>query len=271
MDSFAQRTKQHDTIAIPLVTKLFNQHGFERNDHGFEHDSLKTRRAISKQRDVVSRMLNYRPDMTFTKTDFGSIFCEVKSEGQERPNFAIEFNSWVETKTWNSFTPLWDTTQDSTQHVIYAFVDTHLGKVSCCWADSVSRPSLIIVPKRPNFKETLNDILERFPKLFTDLQEHTGHGSGTPYFLLSKNSGCLVTFDTFIKTLLKPKIRLDHSGWPPVYASLSKDQLEAWIDQDNESPNFLSEKQRRRYELRVKGVPEEKWPADVWPKRNEKR
>lgn len=47
--------------------------------------------------------------------------------------------------------------------------------------------------------------------------------------------------------------------------------IKEWLTRDDKCPGFLGEKQRQRYELRVKGIPEEKWPVNIWPKRNEKR
>lgn len=55
------------------------------------------------------------------------------------------------------------------------------------------------------------------------------------------------------------------------YSKPSISQLKEWLTRDDKYPGFLGEKQRQRYELKAKGIPEEKWPVDIWTKRNEKR
>lgn len=193
MKNFSKRREQHDNIAIPLVTKLFKAYQFDKHRWGFEFDKQVTKTSLSSQHDKTSMLLRYRPDVVFTKIGWRSVLCEIKSENQGYKNFAVELESWLATKEWNLHQ----------NHVMYAFVDIVPKKVLCCWANTIPLPGIVYLPKTPDFTKTKNRIKANLPHLVITLTKYSS-GSGTPYFLLPKNSKYLIKFDEFINTELLP-------------------------------------------------------------------
>jgi hypothetical protein len=139
-------------------------------------------------------MLRFRPDRAFVKVGGRSVLCEIKSEDQGRPNFAIEIDSYRAALEWNM---TW-------QHVMYAFVDlaSSTNAVYCCWANDVPTPKAINVPRRWDFEKTYRRLQDEWPGVDLRLVPHRS-GAGTPYFLVWKRSNFLVPIDTFITQFIQ--------------------------------------------------------------------
>jgi hypothetical protein len=189
VSTFVERAKQHDELAVSLVEMIFSQYGFSGFRIGTETDSQDCWNFLLTQSDPTSIMLRFRPDRVQVKPGVRTVLCEVKSEAQGRPNFAIEFYSWQAATMWNR----------SGRHVMYAMVDVQNEKVFACWAENIPSPHIIRVPKRWDFEKHMQQLQREAPWAELLPVEHTG-GSGTPYFLVPKNSKYLWPLDAFIET-----------------------------------------------------------------------
>lgn len=194
MNGFANRASRHDNEALPLVIESFAKYDFGCQIMGTETDNPQARAALTSQSDKTSIMLRYRPDRFFTQKGNRSVLCEVKSEYQGRPNFAIEFDSFIGTKQWNA----------SGRHVMYALVDLTKNTICCCWAGDIPAPESVLVPKREwDYEDTLARLTRENPEI-NFISKSFSNGSGTAFFLLSKSHKCLKPFDAFVENELIP-------------------------------------------------------------------
>lgn len=110
--SFAERIRQHDENAYPLVRDALARYGFALHCFGIELN-LELQKILQKQTDKTSKMLRYRPDFIAVCPGKKSILLEIKSENKNSPNFSIEYDAWDAAKIWNKHT----------KNVLYLFVD----------------------------------------------------------------------------------------------------------------------------------------------------
>ena len=192
---FATRARQHDGDATPMVVSLFESVGFVCYDLGTETDSDELHRALMSQYDETSIMLRFRPDKVFVKSGYRSLLCEIKSESQGYPNFAIEVDSYQAAHKWDS----------DCERVMYSFVDLsqEQARVACCWVGDVPPPTSIRVPRRWDFERQLERMAAAFPGAdMIPCQYIRGKQSGTPYFLIRKTSVYLKPFNQFISDVV---------------------------------------------------------------------
>jgi hypothetical protein len=189
VSTFVERAQQHDERAISLVDMIFSRYGFSGFRIGAETDSQDCWELLLAQSDPTSIMLRFRPDRVQIKPGARAVLCEVKSEAQGHPNFAIEFYSWLAATMWNR----------SGHHVMYALADLRSGKVSACWAEDIPPPFVVRVPRRWDHGKHISRLQREAHWAELLLVEHKG-GSGTPYFLVPKNSEYLWPLDMFIET-----------------------------------------------------------------------
>lgn len=204
MSTFKQRRRQHDEKAMPIVEEEFSKFGFDKFDDGVETQSDEKRIALSQQKDITSLMHRYRPDAIMIKRGEMSILCEVKSEADGKPNFAIEVDSYTVAHAL----------QGTGQSVMYAFVDLSVKPpvVLCCWVDNVPSPTFILMPNRWDYGDNLARMQEQYPG--ARIKPLFGAaGSGTPFFLIPKKFAALLPFSEFaVKKLgLKTAVKADNS------------------------------------------------------------
>jgi len=114
------------------------------------------------------------------------VLCEVKCQSKRRDEFFVEFDSWLSAREWDR----------ATGRVMYAFVDLSEGAAYACWVSDVT-PGVVIIPKRFDYEEQRNRIIQCFPWVAFRLIEHT-NGSGTPFFSIKKHEPFVQTLDDFI-------------------------------------------------------------------------
>jgi len=188
VDDFKSRNAQHDE-AMGIVADAFSQIGFSVHNCGIEERSPELHQALMQQYDRTSISQRWQPDQVAVKRGNLSLLCEVKSEGNGYPNFAIEADSFTASHVH----------AQSGQAVMYAFVDLlQLPEptIHCCWLDDVPSPEFIRVPMRWDWRKTYDRLKESFPNATLNTVNHKG-GAGTAYFLIKKDSSYLIPFDIF--------------------------------------------------------------------------
>src|SRR5262249_34908146 len=159
-----------------LVAHPCRAERFAATPFGLERDPPALRDALRSQSDPTSILLRYRPDQLLVKVGERSLLCEVKSEAEGYPNFAVEADAYLAGLDWNAIY----------RHVAYAFCDLRVGVSWACWAEEIPSPQEIIVPLRHRHAA---DALRRMPLAFPDARIESrdyGNGSGTPFFLMPK-------------------------------------------------------------------------------------
>lgn len=190
------RAKPHDEIGLRLVIGRFQAHGYQNFLYGTETDSEALRRALQGQHDPTSIMLRFRPDQAFVKPGVRTVLCEVKTEGGQYPNFAIEADSYRAALLWNA----------AHRHVMFTFADLGAETLVACWAQDLPPPREIRVPRRWDFADNMERMRAEFPGVPLVPWPHKpgGAGSGTPYFLVPKRTRALTALDGFIVRDLSP-------------------------------------------------------------------
>jgi hypothetical protein len=193
--SFAARASQHDKDAIPVVVSAFESVGFACYDLGTETDSDELHQALMSQYDETSIMLRFRPDRVFIRRGYRSVLCEIKSESQGYPNFAMEADSYQAAHKWDA----------DCERVMYAFVDLsqEQARMVCCWVGDIPLPSQIRVPRRWDFEQQTERMRMAYPGADVIPARYVpGKQSGTPYFLIRKFSPYLKPFGQFMNSLI---------------------------------------------------------------------
>lgn len=224
MSSFAARARTHDGTALAIVQAIFKANGFTEFKTGIETRKPDLWEALQRQRDRTSMMLRYQPDQTFVGTGVArTVLCEVKSECDAHPNFAIEADAYLAALDWNA----------GYQHLMYAFCDLDRGQQWGCWADDIPRPvgiGAIRVPKRRDAGETLGRLERRFGRGACQLVEWSQKGSGTAFFLVPKRSTFLIPLDQFVRDRVVAAVRADAPQSPvqPAAPTVSVRDHQRW-------------------------------------------
>lgn len=169
--AFEQRQTQHDSLALPVVKKYFEQFGYSVHSFGIEF-SPNMHEKLKYLRNGTSKMLRYRPDLVAVHPEKGSILLEIKSISSSSTNFAIELDAWEAAKMW----------QKSGATLLYVFVDIPKNVLLCCFPNNIE-PQKIFVPR----KEDLPKIMKTY-KSATIIYKPNVNGSGTAFFLVPKNT-----------------------------------------------------------------------------------
>jgi hypothetical protein len=174
-DRFSTRVQQHDEHALPLVVETFKRYGFYVDRYGVETGSPQTWQLLASQGDMLALMLRFRPDIVGILPKVATVLCEVKSQSRRRDEFFVEFDSWLSARQWDR----------ASGRVMYGLVDISESVAYGCWVADVT-PSVVIIPKRFDYEEQKNRIIQWFPWVAFRLIEHT-NGSGTPFFSINKH------------------------------------------------------------------------------------
>lgn len=193
MKTWEQRRRQHDGVAIPRVVELFSEYGFAGHVTGVETDGRGLRKALLSKTDKASLAYRFRPDMIFTKAGYPSLMCEIKSEGQNSKNYAIEFLSFEAAKGWGKIHEM----------AMYIFVSVENGKnVHCCLIDNVCTPAVVFMPaNHQDTRENKRYISSNHPNVKI-IEKKRRNGSGTPYFLIPKLATNIMPFHVFMSDKL---------------------------------------------------------------------
>jgi hypothetical protein len=197
--TFSGRTEQH-TRAVTAVKEVLDKLDIECFDQGIEEASQAARDALMKQYDATSLMIRYKPDLIGVRLGGFSVLVEVKSEGQGSCNFAVEVDSFTATKAYAAMG----------HSVVYAFTTLtpeSSQSIVGCWTSDVVTPKLILVPRRPTSQHYLGGIatMRRLEKVYPQTKfqmirwSRRSKGSGTPFFLIPKDTSYLKPFYGFIK------------------------------------------------------------------------
>ncbi len=165
--SFAERIRQHDEKAYPLVRDALARYGFTLHRFGIELN-LELQKILQKQTDKTSKMLRYRPDFIAVCPGKKSILLEIKSENKNSPNFSIEYDAWEAAKIWNKHT----------KNILYLFVDLAENNILASWPENLD-PEIIFTYRHED-EIRLSSLNIKTKRLFTV------SGSGTAFFLVSK-------------------------------------------------------------------------------------
>lgn len=204
MNAFQSRSYLHDKVAIPYVQELLAKYDLEGIPYGVEVHDKNLQRALMLfgRQDEMALKNRYKPDLCIVPRPDGMkinpkvrpFLCEVKSENETHPNFAIEFDSFCAAE-------LWDNGQ---RNVIYIFVKMAQGvpiEARACWVSGLCfKP--VFVPRRFDFEKNIKELEAKYPRIKFQPVEHTG-GSGTPYFLIRQDASYLRLFDSFIAQFLE--------------------------------------------------------------------
>lgn len=191
--SFHTRRKPHDEQAVPLVMARFQAYGFKIFPWGTEHRNARLAELLRLHYDPTSALIRHQPDLAVIHAEpiVRSVLCEVKSESQGRPNFAIAVDSFRSARALRA----------GECHVMYALVDLSTEQILACWADQIPAPSRIFVPKRWDYEQTRERLLKEWPGVLLVSRSCSG-GSGTPFLLIPKTADYLLPLDHFIKQYL---------------------------------------------------------------------
>lgn len=185
------RKDQHDTAGVPLVCAVFLEYGFTGYAFGAEAGNASFHRAVQAQTDPTSLLLRFRPDRAFVRTGLRSLLCEIKTEGHDSPNFALELDSWQAARQWNA----------AYEHVAFVFVDLRCGEAVACWATMIPMPQKVYVPRRFDFIQQRERVAREMPAARLCDCTHRG-GSGTPFFLVPKAAAFLRPLRSFLAAVL---------------------------------------------------------------------
>ena len=198
MNNGYKRMQQHDGVAVPMVSRALAVYGFDEHVIGQENDDIAIRENLRGKRDITSLMFRFRPDRLYIHPSYPPLACEIKSESGKYPNFAIEFDSYIASKGHGSI-----------YKAVYAFVDLGVDTIKLCWTKDVLYSTLIWVPQNhPDWKKALDYLEVHYPTV-NALPARRNNGSGTPNFVIPKNSSYLLPIDQFIKQELELRIDID--------------------------------------------------------------
>jgi hypothetical protein len=191
------RAAAHDTIAVPAVRRVFEQHGFTAHLMGTEGDPDALRAALRGQKDRTALLLRFRPDQTFVKPGLGAVLCEIKTEPGGHHNYAVEADSYHAAMRWSA--------AESRVVVVFADLGVTPETLLACWVDELPGPHRIRVPDRWDYRESMERLKTTFPDaaLVVETYRYAGPGSGTPYFLVSKGLRALRPLPDFIRQELQ--------------------------------------------------------------------
>jgi hypothetical protein len=135
---------------------------------------------------MLAMMLRFRPDIVGILPRVATVLCEVKCQSKRRDEFFVEFDSWLAARQWDR----------ASGRVMYALVDLGENVAYACWVSDVA-PGVVVIPKRFDYVEQRDRIVQWFPWVAFTVTDHTG-GSGTPFFSISKREPFVKTLDDFI-------------------------------------------------------------------------
>jgi hypothetical protein len=189
--TYKDRVKAHDILALPAVDYLFSLMGYSHFELGIEREKKKFRDALKNRNDPQALKIRFSPDRLYSKNNQNIVICEVKSEYSQWPNFSIEFDSYLQAVKY------------SEDGYLYAFVDISKWddyfscQVSFSRIENIPTIQEFIVPKHHHFWESFAiRIKKEFPDIKIHLQDNS-KGSGTPYFLLPKQSDFMIKPSVF--------------------------------------------------------------------------
>jgi len=186
MSDFLMRARPHDEVGIPLVQAELSKLGAAAFGYGVEQYPRELARAMLTQRDDTAYKVRFAPDLVPVWPGLLTLFCEVKTESQGSDNFAVEADAYRGSLL-----------HDSGGMVLYAFVDLTQRTVVGCWARDIKTPRRILVPNRPDYKESQERMYRNFPQAKVEAISWR-NGSGTPFFLIPKRWPVFLPFSVFM-------------------------------------------------------------------------
>lgn len=180
--SFNLRSWVHDNVAIPEAVRQLESLGYVTIRQGHEEDKAGIRNFVAGNRNNTSLIIRYKPDLLAKLIEYITAW-EVKCDLGDHSNFAVEFDSYITMieyyKTGDTFYAFIDCPPAGKDHVVSSSVYCELNRVPF--------PRVVFIPKRRGYMETLKYIRDKYPTIEPKPIEYNGNGSGTAYFLLSKN------------------------------------------------------------------------------------
>jgi hypothetical protein len=203
--SFADRIVQHNIIAMAIVSEVLSKYGITIIPDGHEiNKDLKI--GLMGCNDPLSRLIRHRPD-SFNKNNkkpSRNFLAEIKSAATEYPNFSIEVEAHYYHRKYMAL-------HQEMLSVMF-FVEPEVKRCKACWTQDVPTPYYIYLPKRFDYLIKKQTIESMYPHAKIIDKEHKG-GSGTPYFLIKKDSSYLKDIDIFIQQEISIKqTTLDITG-----------------------------------------------------------
>ena len=188
---FADRVVQHDILSMAVVSDVLSKYGISIIPDGHEiNENLKI--GLMGCNDPLSRLIRHRPD-TFNKNikkPSRNFLAEIKSAAAKYPNFSIEAEAhWYHKKYMNTHPDILS---------VMFFVEPEIKQCKACWTQEIPTPYYIYIPKRSDYQIKRQSIETMYPNAKITDRELTD-GSGTPYFLIKKDSYYLKEINLFIK------------------------------------------------------------------------
>ncbi len=177
---------------MPAVERDWRDAGFVVEEWGFERDNSAIRDAIRRRGwdDVTASMLRFRPDkLVLPRFAGSSLFCEVKTDGGETDNYALEFRCWLACMEWSKVAP-----------VIFSFYVVTTGVHACCFASDLKVTHVRVFPGHGDADAAAANARALGLKVY---EQRFRGGSGTPFTTISKGSTYFRPFDGFVKELTR--------------------------------------------------------------------
>lgn len=184
--TYQDRVKAHDMLALPAVDHLFQLMGYNHFELGIEREKKKFRDVLKNRNDPQALKIRFSPDRLYSHGSKSIIICEVKSEYKKSDNFAIEFDSYLQA------------TKYSEDGYLYAFVEINkwYSFFACSvvfgMANNMPLPKEFVISRQhSDYRSFVTRIEKEFPAVNISHRKNMS-GSGTPFFLLPKQSSFMV-------------------------------------------------------------------------------
>lgn len=189
---FERRQELHDEDAHRLLERRLEALGVRVFLFGAEHVGRELAEALREQPDPLARLIRHRPDRIVVIPRVTTFYAEIKSEAAGQDNFGVEVASDEVLQEIHS----------PTSPVAYMLCDLQDGTVSCCWVEELPRTH-IDIPPRDDVKATHIRLAAAYPDAkIRELKWRPATGSGTPYFLVSKQHPSLRSLGNFLEELM---------------------------------------------------------------------
>jgi hypothetical protein len=183
LDSFMTRDPYH-SIALQRSDEIFSRYGFESYENGVETLPVRRRDALYAQDDRTSRRGRHAPDRLYVRRGRLSIQAEIKAERGQRPNFAVDIDSYDAVLALGA---------------ALVFVDLGSGIVSACMAHEITVDTIRVPTQLPMFEQQWARLQREWPNAELKPVTPCG-GSMHPYILVPKDVG--LELDEFLELTL---------------------------------------------------------------------
>jgi hypothetical protein len=201
---FPLRDKLH-RLSAEIIVPRFEAAGFRVEKHGIEF-SDKLKDLLRAQDDRCSLMIRFRPDFACVAPKYRSVLCEIKGTQRRDGGLFIEARALKGMMEWNvggTVALLAVTKFDPGKRLEDIRLDDALW-TKAIWADRITVPGTVFVPRRFDFAKQLCSMPILFPDVECVPKPPPGrNASGTPYFVLDGIG--LVELGDFIDRELTPR------------------------------------------------------------------